>query len=189
MTLVVVPSMMVPGVAPVPLAATLSWHPRWQLLAIDGQLLVFQRLRDPMAQVERLRVALREWFDKSEWVREAYGIITENKFLIEQLQQIGRVARSEMSVLILGESGTGKELVVAAIHDASPRKNAPLVEFIDILHRQSQRYFGEGGCGFELLKCFENGRMFFEVFIARGNAFTLACGDGNKDGRRDTNAV
>ena len=32
---------------------------------------VFQRLRDPMAQVERLRVALREWFDKSEWVREA----------------------------------------------------------------------------------------------------------------------
>lgn len=32
---------------------------------------VFQRLRNPMAEVERLRVALREWFDKSEWVREA----------------------------------------------------------------------------------------------------------------------
>lgn len=32
---------------------------------------VFQRLRDPMAQVERLRVALREWFDKSDWVGQA----------------------------------------------------------------------------------------------------------------------
>ncbi len=35
---------------------------------------VFQRLRDPMAQVERLRFALREWLDKSEWVREAVKI-------------------------------------------------------------------------------------------------------------------
>lgn len=32
---------------------------------------VFERLRNPMAQVERLRVALREWFDKSDWVRQA----------------------------------------------------------------------------------------------------------------------
>lgn len=31
---------------------------------------VFQRLRNPLAQVEALRVALREWFDKTEWVRE-----------------------------------------------------------------------------------------------------------------------
>lgn len=43
-SLIVVPSMVVPDVAPVPLAAALAWHPRWQLLAIDGQLLVFQRL-------------------------------------------------------------------------------------------------------------------------------------------------
>lgn len=32
---------------------------------------VFERLRNPMLQVERLRVALREWLDKAEWVREA----------------------------------------------------------------------------------------------------------------------
>jgi hypothetical protein len=31
---------------------------------------VFQRLRDPMAQVDRLRAALREWLEKTDWVDE-----------------------------------------------------------------------------------------------------------------------
>ena len=43
------------------------------------------------------------------------------------LQVIERVAASACTVLITGESGTGKELIVAALHDASPRKDAPLI--------------------------------------------------------------
>jgi sigma-54 specific flagellar transcriptional regulator A len=43
------------------------------------------------------------------------------------LTVIERVAASVCTVLITGESGTGKELVVAALHDASPRKDAPLI--------------------------------------------------------------
>jgi sigma-54 specific flagellar transcriptional regulator A len=43
------------------------------------------------------------------------------------LATIDRIARSPTTVLISGESGTGKELVVAALHDASPRRDAPLV--------------------------------------------------------------
>jgi sigma-54 specific flagellar transcriptional regulator A len=43
------------------------------------------------------------------------------------LSVIERVAASTCTVLITGESGTGKELVVAALHDASPRKNMPLI--------------------------------------------------------------
>jgi two-component system response regulator HupR/HoxA len=38
-----------------------------------------------------------------------------------------RVARHDLSVLVLGESGTGKELMARAIHYASPRATGPFV--------------------------------------------------------------
>jgi DNA-binding NtrC family response regulator len=43
------------------------------------------------------------------------------------LATIERVAKSSCTVMVSGGSGTGKELVVAALHDASPRAKAPLV--------------------------------------------------------------
>ncbi len=38
-----------------------------------------------------------------------------------------KVARHDLSVMVLGESGTGKELLARAIHYASPRQNGPFV--------------------------------------------------------------
>jgi len=46
--------------------------------------------------------------------------------IAEVLATIDRVARSSCTVLITGESGTGKEMIVAALHDASPRSAGPL---------------------------------------------------------------
>jgi len=43
------------------------------------------------------------------------------------LTLIDRVAKSSCTVLVTGESGTGKELAVTALHEASPRREAPLV--------------------------------------------------------------
>jgi transcriptional regulator with GAF, ATPase, and Fis domain len=37
------------------------------------------------------------------------------------------VAPTDSTVLILGESGTGKELAARAVHEASPRKDAPII--------------------------------------------------------------
>ncbi|MEJ7730708.1 MAG: sigma-54 dependent transcriptional regulator [Polyangiaceae bacterium] len=47
--------------------------------------------------------------------------------IAEALATIDQVARSSCTVLVTGESGTGKEMTVAALHDASPRAQGPLV--------------------------------------------------------------
>ncbi|ACX51681.1 two component, sigma54 specific, transcriptional regulator, Fis family [Ammonifex degensii KC4] len=46
----------------------------------------------------------------------------------EVYKTIGRIADSDVTVLIQGESGTGKELVAEAIHYNSPRQGKPFVK-------------------------------------------------------------
>ena len=45
----------------------------------------------------------------------------------EVFRAIGRLAKSNMTVLLTGESGTGKELVALALHRHSPRTKAPFI--------------------------------------------------------------
>lgn len=55
------------------------------------------------------------------------AIIGESAAMQEVFRAIGRLARSNISVLITGASGTGKERVAQALHQHSPRKDAPFV--------------------------------------------------------------
>lgn len=50
------------------------------------------------------------------------GIIGESAAMQEVFRAIGRLAHSNITVLINGESGTGKELIAQALHKHSPRK-------------------------------------------------------------------
>jgi two-component system nitrogen regulation response regulator GlnG len=54
-------------------------------------------------------------------------LVGRSPALLEVFKTIGRVARSDVPVLITGESGTGKELIARAIHAASARAAGPLV--------------------------------------------------------------
>ncbi len=54
-------------------------------------------------------------------------IIGEAPAMQEVFRAIGRLARSNITVLINGESGTGKELVAQALHRHSPRSDKPFI--------------------------------------------------------------
>jgi len=57
-----------------------------------------------------------------------HGIIGTSPLLTSVMEQIGVVAPTASTVLIQGETGTGKELIAQAIHNLSPRRNAPFVK-------------------------------------------------------------
>ena len=54
-------------------------------------------------------------------------IIGTSKAMQDVFKQIGKLSKSEASILITGESGTGKELIAKAIHENSLRKDKPFV--------------------------------------------------------------
>ena len=54
-------------------------------------------------------------------------LIGRSAAFIEVMKQVGRMAATNLPVLLMGESGTGKEVVASAIHRRSPRANQPFV--------------------------------------------------------------
>jgi DNA-binding NtrC family response regulator len=56
------------------------------------------------------------------------NIVGTSPAMIEVFRLVEQVAPSPASILITGESGTGKELIAQAIHQRSPRRDAPFVK-------------------------------------------------------------
>ncbi|GHV45156.1 Fis family transcriptional regulator [Spirochaetia bacterium] len=56
-----------------------------------------------------------------------HTLVAKSPVILEKLEIIERVARTDSSVLILGESGVGKELFAEQIHLQSPRSKEPFV--------------------------------------------------------------
>lgn len=56
------------------------------------------------------------------------NIITVSKKYKQVIQEVGHVADTNTTVLILGETGTGKELLARAVHVLSSRADGPLIK-------------------------------------------------------------
>ena len=80
-----------------------------------------RQLSDTLSKSRRRVDQLRRQLD------DATQIIGHSPPIQQVKQQIRRAAPTASTVLVRGESGTGKELVAAAIHQASPRRDAPFV--------------------------------------------------------------
>src|ERR1039458_9389562 len=65
--------------------------------------------------------------DNKELANLTSGFLTQDPGMINLLQMVGKIAPTEVTVLIQGESGTGKELIAKRIHEQSRRKNKSLI--------------------------------------------------------------
>ena len=55
-------------------------------------------------------------------------IVGQSPPLLDVLEKVNRVAKTDATVLITGETGTGKELIARAIHSTSHRHDKPLIK-------------------------------------------------------------
>ena len=76
-----------------------------------------QKIRSLTAETELLREELHA-------LHHDEALLGESQALRQVLRDIGQVAETDATVLIMGETGTGKELVARAIHAAGKRHRA-----------------------------------------------------------------
>ena len=81
----------------------------------------------PTAELRRLAADREARASAEHQTVAATEIIGAAPAMQEVFRAIGRLARSNITVLINGESGTGKELVADALHKHSPRANGPFI--------------------------------------------------------------
>jgi two-component system response regulator AtoC len=87
--------------------------------------------------VEELSEAVRRRFERQRHVEKAepaapaytsdLNLIGKSPALVKVMKMVGRLASTNLPVLITGESGTGKEVVARAIHRRSQRSSKPFV--------------------------------------------------------------
>jgi DNA-binding NtrC family response regulator len=89
----------------------------------DELLLVVDRVLR-QSRLRRQNAVLRQELERTYVVQ---GLVGNCPPMREVFDRVRKVAHTDATVLILGESGTGKELVARAVHDQSPRREAPIV--------------------------------------------------------------
>jgi two-component system nitrogen regulation response regulator GlnG len=93
----------------------------FDLEVIDAIIEKVSRARDVSNQVTLLKQELKDRYQVEK------NIIGNSNAMREVYKTIGKVAGSDITVLIQGESGTGKELIARAIHFNSTRLGKPFV--------------------------------------------------------------
>ncbi len=85
---------------------------------------LLERIRKKKALLTETRILRERLDDKYRFE----NIIGRSPEMLEVFRLVEQVAPTQASILIGGESGTGKELIAQAIHQRSPRRDAPFVK-------------------------------------------------------------
>jgi DNA-binding NtrC family response regulator len=96
-------------------------------LAIAQRAVRHTELQKEVERLRRLRLEDRTPSPAQDFDAQQPQLIGRSPAWIEVFKEIGRVAGTDVSVLLLGESGTGKEVVARTIHENSKRAGRTLV--------------------------------------------------------------
>jgi len=93
----------------------------WENEKLLATLKSAMKLRRSKIQVEELKQRERKF--KTELNQEQRPIVGASAGILQMMQMISKVAKTDANVLITGENGTGKELVAHEIHRKSDRNH------------------------------------------------------------------
>ncbi len=93
----------------------------FDLDALDAIIIKAQKAAAVSDQMGQLREEVQDQY------RFGRTIIGNSQAMQEVYKVVGRVAASDVTVLVTGESGTGKELIARAVHYNSPRLGKPFI--------------------------------------------------------------
>lgn len=83
-----------------------------------------QALREQLNQSSR---RLRAPYGNGSAAKADVGVLGRSEAFINVMKQVGRVAGTNLPVLLTGESGTGKEVIASSLHSRSSRSAQPFV--------------------------------------------------------------
>lgn len=90
-----------------------------------------EKLLIAMAEIRSLKDRLERenaYLQQVAQVRLPQGLISRSPCFRAVIEGIEQVARTGSTILLLGETGSGKEVLAQAIHDASRRKDRPMIK-------------------------------------------------------------
>ncbi|MEE4361830.1 MAG: sigma-54 dependent transcriptional regulator [Pseudomonadales bacterium] len=135
----------------------------------DELLLILERVRKEQ-RIVRQNAALKSELSRDYPVAGMIGSCGPMKLLFERIR---KVAPTESTVLILGESGTGKELVARALHEQSPRSDAPMISLncaaipdtlieSELFGHEKGAFTGAGSARRGLVEAADGGTLFLD---------------------------
>jgi Nif-specific regulatory protein len=104
-----------------------SRHLEYTLAVADHMAGLVRKTRDRQKLAQNLIISEQRSKEYQAQLGMESELIGNSPAMQKLRQSIGRVARSDATVLIRGESGVGKELVARALHFNSPRHDGPII--------------------------------------------------------------
>jgi formate hydrogenlyase transcriptional activator len=90
-----------------------------------------QKLLTAMAEIKHLKDRLERenaYLQRVAQTGPPLGLVSHSPCFLSVIGEIAQVAQTSSTVLVLGETGSGKEVLAQAIHDASARRDRPMIK-------------------------------------------------------------